>query len=159
MTPDYRIDQSDPAAILWHLTDCAASFHPPLAARVDLAAYAWKLTQNAVRFEAWGNGQLVGLVAVYCNAPDRGTAFVSSVSVLPHHTGQGIARHLMQMAIDHVRSLGFAEVTLKVDPCATPAVGLYAGLGFRADAEVGVDGQAMTLTLCAGRGRTLARPG
>lgn len=150
MTPDYRVDLSDAAAVLWHLTGCAASFHPPLAARVDLAAYARKLTQNAVRFEAWGNGQLIGLVAVYCNAPDRCTAFVSSVSVLPNHTKQGIARHLMQMAIDHVRSLGFTKMSLTVDPGATSGVGLYSGLGFRTDAGAGADGQAMHLTLSAG---------
>ena len=149
MTPDFTIDRSGKDDVIKHLHACDASFRPPLAERVDLDAYAGKLVQNAARFEAWAGGRLVGLVAVYCNVPDSDTAFVSNVSVLPVHTGQGIARHLMQVAIDHARALGFAELTLKVDRRAIPALRLYDGLGFRQDDDRDADTQAMTLPLRA----------
>ncbi len=35
--------------------------------RVHVDRYAEKISQNAVRFEAWAAGELVGLVATYCN--------------------------------------------------------------------------------------------
>lgn len=130
MTPRYCIDGAGPQDITRHLAACDASFHPRLSARVDLADYARKLSQNATRFEAWSDRRLIGLVAVYCNAADRGTAFVSNVSVDPGHRGQGIARLLMQSCIAHVRGLTFKRLALEVDPAALPAVRLYQALGF-----------------------------
>lgn len=130
MTPRYCIDGAGPQDITRHLAACDASFHPRLSARVDLADYARKLSQNATRFEAWSDRRLIGLVAVYCNAADRGTAFVSNVSVDPEHRGQGIARLLMQTCIAHVRGLTFKRLALEVDPAALPAVRLYQALGF-----------------------------
>lgn len=130
MTPRYCIDGAGPQDITRHLAACDASFHPRLSARVDLADYARKLSQNATRFEAWSDRRLIGLVAVYCNAADRGTAFVSNVSVDPEHRGQGIARLLMQTCIAHLRDLTFKRLSLEVDPAALPAVRLYQALGF-----------------------------
>lgn len=147
MTPEYTTDRSGPDTVRRHLLACDAAFHPPLSARVDLAAYADKLAGHALRVEAWIGDELVGLVAVYCNAPDRGTAFVSNVSVLPSYSGQGVARHLMRKTIDNVRALNFASLSLQVEPGAAVAMRLYASLGFRAAAGVGTAPQCMTLPL------------
>ena len=133
--------------MLRHLQACDGAFHPPLSSRVDLADYAGKLCAHATRFEAWHDDDLVGLVAVYCNAPDRGTAFVSNVSALPSFTGQGIARHLMGRAITHLHDLGFSALMLEVDPAARFAQRLYAGLGFRDVGRSATGLVTMTLTL------------
>jgi ribosomal protein S18 acetylase RimI-like enzyme len=130
VTPRYCIDTAGPEEIARHLVACDATFQPRLSDRVDLADYARKLAQNATRFEAWSDGRLIGLVAVYCNAADRGTAFVSNVSVDPGHTRQGIARLLMQSCIGHVCGLAFKRLSLEVDPAAVAAVRLYHALGF-----------------------------
>ena len=116
------------ADILHHLQACDAGFSPPLSTRVDLAAYAAKLATHALCFAHW-EGDLLGLVAVYANQPPR--AFVTNVSVLPSHQGQGIARALMTQALDHLRGAGFTEVALEVAENALPARRLYTRLGFR----------------------------
>lgn len=151
MNPDYTIGRSGADAVLRHLQAHDAAFHPPLSSRVDLADYARKLAEHALRLEAWVGDDLVGLVAVYCNAPDRGTAFVSNVSVLAGHAGRGIARHLMLDAISQVRALGFASLCLEVDRRAVPALRLYGSLGFLAEADAA---PVARMTLPLGPGTT-----
>lgn len=138
--------------ILAHLQRCDTMFSPPLSGRVDLRAYAAKLAERAARFEAWHDATLVGLVAVYCDGPDGGEAFVSSVSVDPSFQRNGVARQLLQMAADHVRRLGFNALALEVDRRAAPAIRLYETLGFRACAE-GHDVRRMRMAVKGSRER------
>ncbi len=146
MTPIYAIDRSGPDAVLRHLQAHDAAFRPPLSSRVDLPDYARKLADHALRLEAWDGDLLVGLVAVYCNAPDRDAAFVSNVSVFASYAGRGIGRRLMLAAIDRVRVLGFSRLFLDVDPRAGTALRLYAALGFQAESS-GTAPLRMTLPL------------
>ena len=119
--------------ILSHLERCDACFDQTLSARVNLSDYAEKLVQNAARFEAWSDGdQLVGLVAMYCNTRDAGTAFITNVSVLPNYQGHGIAYRLMEDAVKHAGDLGFQRIALEVGRGATVAIALYEKSGFRA---------------------------
>lgn len=124
------VNQSSAAEIIAHLLCAHASFEPSLRSRVDIHAYAQKLQDRAVRFEARLDEELVGLVASYCNQPDKDKAFVTSVSVLPQWQGQGIAGRLMLQCIEHVRGLGFRQMELDVDQRNLPAVALYQKLGF-----------------------------
>lgn len=124
------VNQSSATEIVAHLLRADASFEPSLSSRVDIHAYAQKLLDRAVRFEAWLGEELVGLVASYCNQPDKGKAFVTSVSVLPECQGQGIADRLMRQCIEHVRGLGFRQMGLEVNQHSLPAVALYQKLGF-----------------------------
>lgn len=135
MTSEIRTNSADAKEILLHLETCDATFYPRLSERVELADYAVKLAQNATRFEAYSDGRLIGLVAAYCNAADRNTAFVSNVSVDPKQRGQGIARKLMFACIDHVGNLYFKRLSLEVDPTALAAIRLYRGLGFSEETD------------------------
>ena len=126
----YSVNRSNASEIAAHLLRVDAGFQPTLSSRVDIPAYAQKLHDRAVRFEAWMGEVLVGLVASYCNQPDGGKAFVTSVSVWPESQGQGIAVQLMRQCIEHVRSLGFSQMELEVDQRSLPAVALYQKLGF-----------------------------
>lgn len=146
--PELRIDTASAPEILAHLERCSAGFSPPLAERVDLADYAARLTGSATRFEAWVGAALVGLVAVYCNAPDRKRAFVSNVSVEATHQRKGISRLLMQAAAIHARKHGFAELSLEVDTGAASALALYHALGFEKVTEVG---RTLTMHLDLGK--------
>lgn len=127
-----------------HLEACEAGFVPPLGQRVAIADYAAQLAQSAWLSEAWEEGNLVGLVAVYCNDPDRILAFVSNVSVHPDHRRRGIARHLLSEAIFHIRGRQFARIELRSDIRAPKAVALYQSMGFD---SIGQDGTALTMRL------------
>lgn len=109
---------------------CDADFVPPLSARVDVRAYAQKMADNAMRFEAWDDDTLIGLVAVYCNDLHKRTAFITSVSVLPEWQGQGIGMRLMNACLSHVRPLGFTGIELEVDQRNQGAAALYQRVGF-----------------------------
>lgn len=117
--------------LLTHLLACDKSFTPPLSQRLDIAGYAEKLQRLATCFEAWSGEELVGLVAAYCNTPDRDLAFVTNVSVLPAWHGQRIATGLLSRCIGHVRDLGFARLELEVEEGNQPAIALYKSHGFR----------------------------
>jgi ribosomal protein S18 acetylase RimI-like enzyme len=125
-----RVNQSSAVEIAAHLFCADTTFEPSLSSRVDIHAYAQKLQNCAVRFEAWLDVELVGLVASYCNQLDKGEAFVTSVSVLPQFQGQGIAERLMRLCIEYVGGLGFRQMELEVSQCNLPAVALYQKLGF-----------------------------
>jgi len=126
----YRIDTATVSEIEHHLRQRDADFLPPLSGRVEIAAYASKLVANAVRFEAWAAGRLVGLIAVYCNDPASETAYVSSVSVLQDQAGRGIASTLMSKCIEHVARMGMRCIRLEVSLDNEPARRLYERHGF-----------------------------
>lgn len=144
----YSVNRSNAAEIAAHLLRADAAFEPALSSRVDIRAYAQKLHDRAVRFEAWLGEELVGLVASYCNQPDVGKAFVTSVSVWPECQGQGIAVRLMRQCIEHVRGLGFGQMELEVDQRSLPAVALYQKLGFNTQRS---SGSTLTMGMTLGR--------
>ena len=119
-----------------HLLLCDKCFFPELSSRVNLHDYSRKLVSSAVNFEAWQDHQLVGLVAAYLNAPDKHTAFVTNVSVLPTFVGKGIAKELIQQCIDHVQAQQFKELALEVSDGNQPAIRLYRNVGFKNKGEM-----------------------
>lgn len=129
-TIDFCVDMATEAELGEHLRCCDALFVPPLSNRVAIDAYAAKIFVNAKRFEAWVNGKLVGLLAVYCNHPVAACAFVTSVSVLSEWQGRGLASGLMARSIDAMRRLGFTVIELEVKRNNAEAVALYKKHGF-----------------------------
>ena len=130
MHVDYRLNTSSQADIAQHLAQCDAQFIPPLSQRVELDAYATKLWERAERHEAWEDGRLIGLLAVYCNDAQHQRAFITSVSVLAEHVGRGIARDLLARCIEQARNAQFTEVVLEVANDNLPALRLYQSAGF-----------------------------
>lgn len=131
---EYRTDSASESQIAEHLRVCDADFVPPLGERIEIGAYARKIAGQAVRFEAWSDGTLVGLIAVYCNDRARGIAYVTSVSVLSAWTGRGIAQTLMSRSIEHARAAGMSRMFLEVARDNAPAIRLYESSGFVAEA-------------------------
>src|SRR5689334_17716075 len=134
-------------AIAAHLSACDKHFVPPLSGRVDIAAYAAKIAARAQRFEASTHGQLIGLVAAYCNDPLRETAYITSVSVLPAWHGRQVASQLIERCIAHAKSRGFSRVELKASKANEDAIKLYLAQGFVADSQ---DDDWVTLRLGIG---------
>lgn len=145
----YSVNRSSAAKIRAHLLRADATFEPALSSRVNLRAYAQKLNDRAVRFEAWLDEELVGLVASYCNQPYGGKSFVTSVSVWPECQGQGIAARLMRQCIEHVQVLGFYQMELEVDQRSLPAVALYRKLGFN---TVRTSGTTLSMSITMKKG-------
>lgn len=128
---DFEFSKTDAEQVAAHLNACDSSFVQELSRRVDIVEYSHKIAEKALRFEAWLEDKLIGLVAVYCNAADKKVAFVTNVSVLSEMQGKGIGHQLMQNCITHVKLLGFFCLELEVEGSNSVARRLYEKLGFR----------------------------
>jgi ribosomal protein S18 acetylase RimI-like enzyme len=140
------------AEIAEHLARCDSRFVPRLSARVDIAAYAAKIAAQAMRFEAWSGGELIGLVAAYCNDGARGAAraaFITSVSVLEAWAGAGIAAALVRRCCEYAKLQSLGQVRLEVAAGNAGAIRLYERCGFSV-AERSADRLTMTIDLTAG---------
>jgi ribosomal protein S18 acetylase RimI-like enzyme len=127
---EFKTKTASVQAVTEHLKTCANTFDPPLHTHVNIEAYSQKIVDKAVTFEAWDNGQLVGLVAAYFNDLQSKTGYITSVSTLPHYQGRGIAKNLLTTSLEHGKSLGFLKVGLEVSERNTPAINLYSQSGF-----------------------------
>ena len=141
---DFTSNQAGAALLATHLHCCDALFVPPLSSRTEIDGYARKIVANALCFEAWSEGVLVGMVATYCNDVDGGVAFITNVSVLPQWQGKGIASQLVGRSVAHARSMKFDRVELEVDADNTAAIRLYRKQGF---AYRAAHGKATVLSL------------
>ena len=122
---DYRFNTATVQDIVGHLLLCDAYFSPPLSQRIDLNEYAGKIVDKAERFEAWSQDALIGLVAIYCNDPQREVTFISNVSVMPGWHGKGIGTRLLGQSIEYARQQGFARILLEVASASAAAISLY----------------------------------
>lgn len=125
-------DTASVAQLCEHLQSCDKNFSPPLSSRVEIPYYANKLHKSAARYEAWSGYTLIGLVAVYQNAPDSRSAFISNVSVVKLWQGRGIAGQLLDLCIEEATKLKFTEIALDVSKSQPIAVSMYEKRGFRA---------------------------
>ncbi|WP_171017167.1 GNAT family N-acetyltransferase [Pseudomonas sp. G(2018)] len=131
MALEISLNKASVEQIAAHLLACDPVFVPPLSGRVDIGSYASKIAEKSTRFEGWVEGELVGLVAVYCNEKANPLAYITSVSVLSQWGGQGIASQLIKCCIDHVSKLGFVQIELEVDERNQAATHLYQKHGFK----------------------------
>ena len=126
MMPDliYKQDTADHSDVAAHLESCDTQFLQELFARVDPDSYIAKILTNATRHEAWSEGKLVGLLAVYKNDQYY---FITNVSVSRDFVKQGIATKLIHECI---RDRGNNEIRLEVSKENHAAANLYKKFGF-----------------------------
>lgn len=124
------VNAASAAQIADHLLCCDARFVPSLSGRVEIGAYANRITNNATRFEAWSDGTLIGLGAIYCNDVEKRIAYITSVSVLQAWTTKGIGARLLSQCIENARASGMRQINLEVAKDNTPAIRLYEKGGF-----------------------------
>ena len=127
---EYLVNAASGAAIAKHLQCCDADFVPTLSERVSIPDYAQKIASKATRFEAWSNGILIGLVAVYCNNRETRIAHISSVSVMKMWSSKGIAARLTSQCVEHAKAKGMLQIGLEVAADNMPAIKLYEKSGF-----------------------------
>lgn len=133
MNITYTINKADFEKIVVHLSCCDPYFFPPLSSKVNIHDYVNKLLLNAIRWEAWDNDKLVGLVAGYLNDLNKDYAFITSVSVLNEYNLKGIASRLMSQFIALSKEMGFYRIGLEVANDNREAKNLYKKLNFIAN--------------------------
>lgn len=102
-----------------------------------------RLTPSADK-HTWGcfaddNDRLLGIVTLVRESRTkvRHKAWVTGVFVAPEHRRCGIARALLQAAIDQARTMpGLLQLHLGVGESSTAARALYTDLGFEAYAQI-----------------------
>ncbi|AMO50811.1 putative acetyltransferase [Kosakonia oryzendophytica] len=82
----------------------------------------WVVEQNG---DVVGGG---GVAPLKCSEPD--ICELQKMYFLPRARGQGLAKKLAQMALDHARAQGFTRCYLETTAFLTDAIGLYEHLGF-----------------------------
>lgn len=127
---EYHSNKASTAEIAAHLACCDADFQPPLSRRVEISSYAQKIASKAVRFEAWSDATLVGLVAAYCNDQEKHIAYITNVSVLRAWAGSGVASCLMAECVEYAKASGIRKISLEVASGNTRAIRLYGKFGF-----------------------------
>lgn len=111
-------------------------FVPDLNLQVEsLYVYVDKLKKNATIIEAYDDGTLVGLVAIYLNNYETKIAFISSILVSAEYQGKRIARTLLKMAIKAAVLKKFAILKLEVFNNNDKAINLYKKLGFKENTQ------------------------
>ena len=109
----YKNNTSSLKAIREHLNECSNSFVPSLDTYVDIDDYSEKIYQKAVKFEAYIDKDLIGLIALYINL-DIKTTFITNISVLPDYQGSKITKILFANCLEYVISNNFDKITLEV---------------------------------------------
>jgi ribosomal protein S18 acetylase RimI-like enzyme len=126
----FLINAATATQIADHLLCCDMQFVPRLSGRVDVASYAIKIVERSVRFEAWHDGALIGLVAAYSGLNEHRAAFITSVSVLADWSRRGIGTRLVRDCVAYAAQLRLPSVRLEVNDQNRSAIRLYERLGF-----------------------------
>jgi ribosomal protein S18 acetylase RimI-like enzyme len=105
--------------------------------------FLWLLDRTSPEFHetfrgfVWvEEGRIVGNVNVSRVSPYSLRWLISNVAVRPNYQGRGIARHLVQAALDLAKEHGGEWALLQVYTDNIPACRLYQGLGFEQIAAV-----------------------
>jgi len=112
------------------LAQVERDFQPPLSATLDLGAYAEKLSQKATNFVMYSEGELVGLVAVYCNDLAGKVAYLTLAAVRKEHRGSGVGSGLLRNAIGYLTRIGFEKFRLETYKTNAGIVDYYGRFGF-----------------------------
>ena len=124
---EYKINQSSFDQINNHLQYMDEYFIPRLSSYIDIEAYALKLLSKAIKYEAWCDQELVGLIAGYLNVD---VFFISNVSVYPIYQKQKTPYHLFSFAIDKLKLSGVKSIQLEVFSNNLKAIKFYKKNGF-----------------------------
>lgn len=131
----YSIGQASLREIVSHLQDVNRSFTPVLSSAVNLEFFAKKIYDNTIRFEAWNNQKLVGLLSVYFNNHATKNGFINHIAIENFYQSQGISKNLMTRCIEYGINNEFESITLEVSKDNHIARKLYENFGFRVSDE------------------------
>jgi len=105
-------------------------FRNTLFKRVNIPEYSNKLSRNAVHFCAYTRNELAGFLACYFNHPKKEFAYITTISVTAKYQSMGIAKSLMNNAIQYAKTNGFPRIRLEVRRDNLSAINMYNKMGF-----------------------------
>ena len=127
----YKVKTASEKDLGAHLYACNDNFNQPLSQRVNIEEYAQKIFKNAITFEAWLDGELVGLVSAYFNDSNNpSSGFITNVSVKIDFMGKGLATTLMNNCLDYAQKLNIKKISLEVSSDNNSAIRFYKKFGF-----------------------------
>ena len=126
----HTTQQTTQSEIYLHLRDVDNSFMPFLSSMMDLENFSFKIYKNAIRFEAWHNQILVGLLSSYFNDTISKEGFINHIAVKCDYKQQGISKKLMTICINYAKERGFLSIKLEVSLENQLARKLYEDFGF-----------------------------
>jgi ribosomal protein S18 acetylase RimI-like enzyme len=129
-TIEYKENVSRYAQVLFHLEYCNEQFSPNLSKRVSLEDYSKKIVERAVRFEAWSDNRLIGLLAMYTGDATSPKAFITNVSIEKDFCNKGIASCLLNSAKEYSKNMACNNIFLEVAEENMQAIKLYVKSGF-----------------------------
>lgn len=81
-------------------------------------------------FTGFSDEEIVGNIMVYTADEKRGTGYIEDLFVQKDWRRQGVAKHLLAIALRYFQSEGFPRVQLEMWSANKPALNLYRGYGF-----------------------------
>jgi len=126
----YRINNSTLEDIKKHLYSCSNSFIPSLESYVDISKYSQKIFDFGIKFEAYKDNNLIGLIALYVDNQEK-TSFITNVSVDPNFQGNKVAENLLLSCVGYLKENNYLEVTLHVNKNNTKAINFYKKHNFK----------------------------
>ena len=130
MNIEYKENKIDKKILHSFLIESDSEFDPVLSLRINLSDYAQKMIDNAKLFEAYMNGKLVALVAVYANDYIKKSAYITYVYCKKEYRCLGISNMLFIRIFSYLKQNSFQTVSLEVSSKNIPAVNLYKKFGF-----------------------------
>ena len=121
--------------LLEFLNKIDKDFVTPLSQNVALKEFSHKLTRLAINHLCVEDGEIAGVVSIYCNDSDSKIAYIPLVGVDKKYRGLGISKALMIAAIESARKRGFKAIGLHTE--SGIAMNLYLSLGFTLKDNVG----------------------
>lgn len=137
-------NHAGPVEVRRHFCGCGGRFLSRLTEKVDIQAYTHKIVKQAVKFEAWEELELAGLLACYCNYKEERVAYITSLSVLPGYRRRGLAGRLLADCVSYASENKFSSISLEVDRENCTAVNFYREVGFRPE---GIGGSILLMSL------------
>lgn len=131
------------AALLESPTAFGSSHAEECGRSLDQVARSLGVGAGRVMFGTFAGDALVGLVGIgrESSAKEQHRGFIRSMYVRPDRRGQGIARALLQAAVDHAWAQpGLRQLHLEVTAGNAAAIALYTAFGF---AQVGMTPAAL----------------
>jgi len=126
----YKINTSSQSEIKSHLDICSNEFVPPLDSYVDIENYSTKIFDKAIRFEAYCENKLIGLIATYINENEK-YGFITNVSLESEFHGKEISKNLLDKCIKYILELKFKKLILEVYSNNSKAIKFYLKNNFK----------------------------
>ena len=104
-------------------------FPTPLSVRVDIDAYAKKLSEFSEFSLCWDGESIVGMISCYTNRPPLG--YMTHVCVKKQYQAQKVFSKLFQQLRDNAKERGILSFQMEVDVANSNARHIYEHYGFR----------------------------